>query len=211
LDLWKVATKYMFGRACIAECIVWDAGKKTRVHLVPRPGSAAAQSVSDPTLLRRTFDAPPFFSFHHANAYEAGGNLVIDTVANHDGVDLGASFDSGPGYYDDNVGRGTLTRLVLDLGSGAAHLHRLMHRACEFPSVAPAGKAERCVCVCMCVCVCVHVCVCACVLVGVASPAMGKATGIQKQGKPCRWPRPCHESSMKGYHTSQTCHPAVPQ
>jgi hypothetical protein len=34
----------------------------------------------DPTLLRRTFDAPPFFSFHHANAYEAGGNLVIDTV-----------------------------------------------------------------------------------------------------------------------------------
>jgi hypothetical protein len=160
----------------------------------------ASQSISQPSWLPhvpRLFVPPP--PPPHAQ------------VANHDGVDLGASFDSGPGYYDDNVGRGTLTRLVLDLGSGAAHLHRLMHRACEFPSVAPAGKAERCVCVCMCVCVCVHVCVCACVLVGVASPAMGKATGIQKQGKPCRWPRPCHESSMKGYHTSQTCHPAVPQ
>jgi all-trans-8'-apo-beta-carotenal 15,15'-oxygenase len=56
LDLWKVATKYMFGRACIAECIVWDAGKKTRVHLVPRPGSAAAQSVSG---ARRRAALPP--------------------------------------------------------------------------------------------------------------------------------------------------------
>lgn len=43
LDLWKVATQYMLGRACIAECIAWDGGrKKTRVHLIPRPGGAAA-------------------------------------------------------------------------------------------------------------------------------------------------------------------------
>jgi hypothetical protein len=43
LDLWKVATKYMFGRACIAECIQWDSRKRTKVHLVPRPGGAAAR------------------------------------------------------------------------------------------------------------------------------------------------------------------------
>jgi carotenoid cleavage dioxygenase-like enzyme len=41
---------------------------------------------ADPTLLRRTFEAPPFFSFHHANAYEAGGKLVIDTVGGAGGA-----------------------------------------------------------------------------------------------------------------------------
>lgn len=29
-------------QACIAECIVWDEQKKTRVHLIPRPGAGGA-------------------------------------------------------------------------------------------------------------------------------------------------------------------------
>ncbi|PSC73715.1 carotenoid oxygenase [Micractinium conductrix] len=155
LDLWKVATQYMLGRACIAECIAWDGGrKKTRVHLIPRPGGAAAGG-ADPAAGRRTFETSPFFSFHHANAFEAaaagggGGGaptkVVIDTVANHDGIDFGANFETGPSYYNDDVGRGTLTRVVLDLQAGTASQHRLMDRACEFPCVAPAvtGRPHR--------------------------------------------------------------------
>ncbi|KAL4438663.1 hypothetical protein ABPG77_006267 [Micractinium sp. CCAP 211/92] len=143
LDLWKMATQYMFGKACIAECIVWDEKKKTKVHLIPRPGAA-------PGAQRRTIETAPFFSFHHGNAFEAAlpsgaPAIVLDTVANHDGVDLSANFETGPTYYDDNVGRGTLTRLVLDLRAGTAAQHRLMDRACEFPSVAPSvtGKPHR--------------------------------------------------------------------
>lgn len=36
----------------------------------------------------------PFFSFHHANAFEAAdGKVVLDTVANLDGVDFSANFE----------------------------------------------------------------------------------------------------------------------
>jgi all-trans-8'-apo-beta-carotenal 15,15'-oxygenase len=37
------------------------------------------------------------------------------------------------------VGRGTLTRLVITPWTGGVAAHRLMDRACEFPSVAPAA------------------------------------------------------------------------
>jgi hypothetical protein len=123
-------------------------------------------------------------------------------VANHDGVDLGASFDSGPGYYYDDVGRGTLTRLVLDLGSGAAHLHRLMHRACEFPSVAPAGKAEPCECM----------CVCGCGLMRVASSAaMGEGHGVRKQCMPVQWRPPAVRVERRVWPAFLTpCKPAIP-
>lgn len=137
LDLWKVATEYMLGKACIAECIKWDApNRQTKIHLIPRPGSSGSQGAAG----RREFVAPqPFFSFHHANAFEtADGKVVLDTVANLDGVDFSANFETGPSYYDDNEGRGTLTRLVIDTKTGAVSQHRLMDRACEFPCVAPS-------------------------------------------------------------------------
>lgn len=36
----------------------------------------------------------PFFSFHHANAFETGdGKVVLDTVANLEGVDFSANFE----------------------------------------------------------------------------------------------------------------------
>lgn len=66
-----------------------------QVHLIPRPGSAAAASGGG----RRVFETAPFFSFHHANGFECGeggATVVLDTVANHDGIDLGANFEAGP-------------------------------------------------------------------------------------------------------------------
>jgi carotenoid cleavage dioxygenase-like enzyme len=79
-----------------------------------------ARIPADTAPLRRTFEAEPFFSFHHANAFEARGPdgrplVVLDTVGNFEGVDLSANFESGPAYYDNDVGRGTLARVVLDL------------------------------------------------------------------------------------------------
>ena len=44
------------------------------------------------------FETAPFFSFHHANAFEApGGRVVLDTVAMHEGVDFSANFEVGLG------------------------------------------------------------------------------------------------------------------
>ena len=84
---------------------------------------------------RQVFVTSPFFAFHHANAFVASdGRVVLDTVADHEGLDFSVDFDTGPGYYDSDQGRGTLTRLVLDPATGSMEQHRLLARSCEFPS-----------------------------------------------------------------------------
>ena len=95
LDLQKMGSKYLWGKACIAECIQYDgARKRTKVHLIPRPTSRADAAAA--AAGRRVFETEPFFSFHHANAFEdaASGRVVIDTVANHDGIDFSANFET---------------------------------------------------------------------------------------------------------------------
>jgi all-trans-8'-apo-beta-carotenal 15,15'-oxygenase len=38
LDFKKLIFGYSIGRACIAECLRFDVRKRTKVHLIPRPG-----------------------------------------------------------------------------------------------------------------------------------------------------------------------------
>ncbi len=67
------------------------------VVCVPRPRLPVLPTLATLSLPtgRREFVAPqPFFSFHHANAFEtADGKVVLDTVANLDGVDFSANFE----------------------------------------------------------------------------------------------------------------------
>ena len=46
LDLQKLLTRYMFGRACLAECLEFRPDRRTRVHLLRRPGRQGAYGVS---------------------------------------------------------------------------------------------------------------------------------------------------------------------
>jgi len=42
LDFGKLLTKYMLGRACLAECLTYEPSRRTRVHLLARPGRPGA-------------------------------------------------------------------------------------------------------------------------------------------------------------------------
>lgn len=140
LDIKDLLTKYMFGKACIAECLKFDDSKRTRIHIFPRPGR---NNPSGPEQAR-VFTCPnPFFSFHHGNAFETEDNkLIIDTVGMHDGIDFGANFETGIRYYDNQEGRGTLTRLTLDLATSTVAQKKLLTRSVEFPSVSPKVVAK---------------------------------------------------------------------
>lgn len=46
LDFQKLLTKYMFGRACLAECLQYMPSKRTRIHLLPRPGRQGAPLIN---------------------------------------------------------------------------------------------------------------------------------------------------------------------
>jgi all-trans-8'-apo-beta-carotenal 15,15'-oxygenase len=138
LDLKKFGTKYMFGKACIAECLEHREDIRSKVHLIPRRGEQRAQR-------RRTLECPSsMFSFHHVNAYEDGDMVVLDTCGMRDGFDFSANMETTDvRYYESNKGRGAYIRLMIDLASGRVREHKLMERACDFPCVAPSVVGKK--------------------------------------------------------------------
>ena len=38
MDFSTLLLRYMTGRACLAECLKYDPSKRTKIHLIPRPG-----------------------------------------------------------------------------------------------------------------------------------------------------------------------------
>jgi all-trans-8'-apo-beta-carotenal 15,15'-oxygenase len=134
----KFVTEYFTSRCSIAECLVYDPTKQTKVHLIPRPrGKAAGAKV-------QILEAPPMFTFHHVNAYQLpaaspsssgsidGSNgssnsspadqqevLVLDTVG-WDSVSFDANqYNLTPEYYSGGA-RSQLRRLVFQLPPAAS-------------------------------------------------------------------------------------------
>lgn len=150
-------TQYFTSQCSIAECLMYDSSQPTKVHLIPRPKGAAAGS--KPYIL----EAPPMFTFHHANAFQvpassadlnnSSGNgcskkqqFVLDTVA-WDNVAFEANqYTITPDYYKGG-NRAQLRRFVFDLdpaqplNSSTSSTGRLVgnfqlaRRCMEFPSV----------------------------------------------------------------------------
>lgn len=42
MDFSTLLLRYMTGRACLAECLKYDPKKRTKIHLIPRPGRPGA-------------------------------------------------------------------------------------------------------------------------------------------------------------------------
>ncbi|KAK9824995.1 hypothetical protein WJX81_007215 [Elliptochloris bilobata] len=138
LDLAKLLTRYMFGRACLAECLEYRDDRRTRVHLLRRPGRQGAEHAIAET--------EPFFSFHHVNAFEApGGKVVIDTCAMKSGIKFDVGFEgASEAYYQQPAGRATLTRLVMDVATQQVTRHELApDRAAELPSPLAPPRVGR--------------------------------------------------------------------
>lgn len=142
LNMKKFFLEYMFGKACIAECLEFVPTMDTKIHVIPRPGKGAAGEI------QKTYTCPnPFFTFHHVNAFitEDGNSIILDTCALHSGMDFSANFESTTvSYYEDDVGRGMYTRLCIDTKTDKVTEEKLMYRACDFPCVAPSvtGKTH---------------------------------------------------------------------
>ncbi|BDA40369.1 beta,beta-carotene 15,15'-dioxygenase [Coccomyxa sp. Obi] len=135
LDLTKMATKYALGRACLAECLKFNPSRRTKVHLIPRPGRLGK------TVRRVTLETEPLFCFHHVNAFEDGDERVImDCLAMKGGVDFGANFGNlSAEFFQRAPWRTALTRLTLDLEGNNVNVSRVAEQqSMEMPCVAPA-------------------------------------------------------------------------
>ncbi|MEO1295818.1 MAG: carotenoid oxygenase family protein [Cyanobacteria bacterium J06636_16] len=117
---------FLFGLKGAGECIQLKPNEPTKIIVIPRDGEGAMHIL----------DAPACFVFHHANAFEQDGKVIIDSIAYRSFPTL----DEGMGYEDvdfSKVPEGQLQRFTLDLNAATVESTCLISRCCEFPTLHP--------------------------------------------------------------------------
>ena len=127
---------FLAGLRSAGECIRFHPDKPTRIVIIPRqPGTPAPA---------QTFEIPAGFVFHHANAFEDGDELVIDSIcyATLPTVDPDADFRE---TNFEALDPGQLWRFRVNLTTGTVTKSLLDGRCSEFPSLHPAlvGRSHR--------------------------------------------------------------------
>jgi carotenoid cleavage dioxygenase-like enzyme len=89
----------------------WEPERGTRFLVIDR---ASGELVAQPT-------TEPFFGFHHANAYEDGGDLVVDLETVPDAESVGTLSLDGLRAGDLDVFGGRLERFRIDLAGDHSH------------------------------------------------------------------------------------------
>ncbi len=124
---------FLAGMKGAAECIKLNPKQATQALLIPRDGTSDVKTV----------ELPACFVFHHANAFEQDGKVMVDSVCYRDFPSL-----DGGEYAEvdfDHVPEGQLWRFTLDLDSCTSEAEKLITRCCEFPVLHPAkvGRPHR--------------------------------------------------------------------
>lgn len=119
---------FLLGLAGAGECVNFQAGKPTRIIVIPRDRTQQKEM--------HCFETQSGFVFHHANAYEQEDEIWIDSVCYESlpGVDPQADFrDTDFTALDP----GQLWRFSLNLTTGVVKRNPIESRCCEFPTVHP--------------------------------------------------------------------------
>ena len=136
---------FLAGTRSAAECIQFHPDKPTKIVLIPRRGAAdKAAHQTTPHAQVHTFETLSGFVFHHANAFEEGDEVVIDSVCYEDLPAVEPEGDFRQTDFD-AIAPGHLWRFRVNLQTGTVDRQLLEDRCCEFPVVHPAkvGRAYR--------------------------------------------------------------------
>lgn len=128
---------YLLGWRTAGECITFQPQRATQMIVMPRPGTSAAAAT-------RTFPVDSGFVFHHANAFEDGETLVVDSVCYADLPSVEPESDFRQVDFE-ALAPGQLWRFRLHLPTGTVESECLESRCCEFPVLHPArvGREAR--------------------------------------------------------------------
>ncbi|TAF53620.1 MAG: Apocarotenoid-15,15'-oxygenase [Oscillatoriales cyanobacterium] len=123
----------LLGFSGAGACIKFDPKSPTKIYLLPRDGGEL-----------EIYETDPCFIFHHANAYESGEEMILDSIcyANFPTVEENTS------YLDvdfDALPPGELWRFRINRSTGQVRRTVLESRCCEFPSLHPdrVGRPYR--------------------------------------------------------------------
>jgi all-trans-8'-apo-beta-carotenal 15,15'-oxygenase len=139
---------YLVGIRTVGECIQFQGDRPTKIILIPRPQDentpanppSSTPKIQTPLVLEATAG----FVFHHANAFESGDELIIDSVC----YESLAAVDPDGDYREtnfDTLPPGQLWRFRVNLQTQTVERQQLGSRSCEFPSRHPAkvGRSHR--------------------------------------------------------------------
>ncbi|MBE9126328.1 MULTISPECIES: carotenoid oxygenase family protein [unclassified Coleofasciculus] len=125
---------FALGLQGAGECVQFQSNKPTRIVVIPRYGN-------EPT---RVLETQAGFIFHHANAFEQGDEICIDSIcyASLNQVESGKDFRE---IDFDAIAPGQLWRFTVNLRESTVKRRLLLERCCEFPSVHPnhVGRPYR--------------------------------------------------------------------
>ncbi|MFT4889916.1 MAG: carotenoid cleavage dioxygenase-like enzyme [Halobacteriales archaeon] len=110
----------------------WRPEQGTTVHVMDR-------ETGDVVARRRT---DPFFVFHHVNAFERDGTVVVDLVTYPDADVVDGLFLGGwDDWLDEDGTNGTLRRYRIPLDGGRIESETL-YEGCEMPRIAPRDRTR---------------------------------------------------------------------
>ena len=118
---------FLFGLKGAGECVDFQPNKPTRVILIPRDQNNRQV---------KTFMVDSGFVFHHANAFEKGDQVCIDSIAYASLPQVEPNSNYKEVNFD-NLDPGRLWRFTLNLEDGTVERKLLENTCCEFPTVNP--------------------------------------------------------------------------
>lgn len=121
----------LLGRGAFADNLQWEPERGTEVIVVPFDAPASP--------IR--FRVDPFWAWHVGNAFERGGEIVIDVVRYRDFPSTHAWLAGVMRGAVDQDADGILGRAVLDVARRSLRFEPVRERTGEFPRVAPSVDA----------------------------------------------------------------------
>ena len=128
---------FVMGRKGAAQCLESKRGGQAKFWLIPRDSGEFA---GEPP---RIIDAPDGFVFHHLNAWEDNGDVVIESIYYADFPSIGPDTDFRAVDFD-SLPEGLLEQCRINLSSNSVSSRRLSERCCEFAMVNPKREGQPC-------------------------------------------------------------------
>jgi carotenoid cleavage dioxygenase-like enzyme len=125
--------KLALGKRSFIESYEWKPERGTRFLVIDRETGA----------LRSTVEADAFFTFHSVNAFEEGGELVVDLVAYDDASIIDDLLLDKLRRRGAPPARGSLRRYRLPLDGGAASREDLSDEGMELPRISYRARNGR--------------------------------------------------------------------
>lgn len=122
------------------ECIHFRPEQPTRIVVIPRWKEPGQDSFPSPIFL----ETRSGFIFHHANAFEQGDTIYIDSICYESLPSVEPNSDYRQVKFD-TISPGQLWRFKLNLKTKTVERELIESRCCEFPSLHPAkvGNSHR--------------------------------------------------------------------